>query len=113
MTDGGDDPLVLVRAALVLTYFGSDYDQAVMLADRAIELDPNSAEVLIISAWVHCFNCADLAKSVEQFNRAIRFSPRDPDMGRAFGGLAFANLTPVATMKASARRSRRSRNCRI
>ena len=92
LTDGGDDPITLVRAAITLTYFGKDYDQAASLADRAIGLDPNSAEVLVFSAWVHCFNGKDVAKAVEQFTRAIRLSPRDPEMGRAFAGLAFAYL---------------------
>ena len=92
LADGGDDPITLVRTAITLAYFGKDYDQAAVLADRAIDLDPNSAEVLVFSAWVHCFNGIDVAKSIEQFNRAIRLSPRDPEMGRAFAGLAFAYL---------------------
>ena len=92
LSDGGDDPLVLARVAMTLTYFAGDNEQAVLLADRAIDLDPNSAEVLIMSAWVHCFNCLDPDKSIEQFTRAMRLSPRDPDTGRACAGLAFANL---------------------
>lgn len=92
LSDGGDDPLVLARVAMTLTYFARDNEQAVVLADRAIDLDPNSAEVLIMSAWVHCFNCVDPDKSIEQFTRAMRLSPRDPDTGRACAGLAFANL---------------------
>jgi Flp pilus assembly protein TadD len=47
---------------------------------------------LIASAWVHCFNCANPGKAIEQFTRAMRLSPRDPDTGRALCGLAFANL---------------------
>jgi adenylate cyclase len=92
LSEGGDDPLVLARVAMTLTYFARDNEQAVVLADRAIDLDPNSAEVLIMSAWVHCFNCVDPDKSIEQFTRAMRLSPRDPDTGRACAGLAFANL---------------------
>ena len=92
LAEGGDDPLTLVRAAITLTYFGQDYDQAVMLANRAIDLNPNSAEVLISSAWTHCFDCTDPDKAIEQFTRATRLSPRDPELGRAFCGLAFASL---------------------
>jgi adenylate cyclase len=92
LAEDSDDPLTLARAAMVLTYFAKDYDQAVILADRAVDLDPNSAEVLIASAWVHCFNCANPGKAIEQFTRAMRLSPRDPDTGRALCGLAFANL---------------------
>ncbi len=92
LSDGGDDPLVLARVAMTLTYFARDNEQAVVLADRAIDLDPNSAEVLIMSAWVHCFNCVDPDRSIDQFTRAMRLSPRDPDTGRACAGLAFANL---------------------
>jgi len=92
LSEGGDDPLVLARVAMTLTYFARDNEQAVVLADRAIDLDPNSAEVLIMSAWVHCFNCVDPDKSIDQFTRAMRLSPRDPDTGRACAGLAFANL---------------------
>ncbi len=92
LSEGGDDPLVLARVAMTLTYFARDNEQAVVLADRAIDLDPNSAEVLIMSAWVHCFNCVDPDRSIDQFTRAMRLSPRDPDTGRACAGLAFANL---------------------
>jgi hypothetical protein len=45
-----------------------------------------------MSAWVHCFDCTDPDKSIEQFTRAMRLSPRDPDTARACAGLAFANL---------------------
>jgi len=92
LADGGDDALTLARVAMTFTYFGKDYDQAVMLADHATDLNPNSAEVLIDSAWSHCFNCANPEKAIEQFTRAMRLSPRDPGAGRAFAGLAFANL---------------------
>jgi adenylate cyclase len=92
LADGGDDPVALARVAITLTYFAEDYDQAVILADRAVDLDPNSAEVLIFSAWVQCFNCADPGKATEQFTRAMRLSPRDPDTGRGLAGLAFASL---------------------
>ena len=92
MADGGDDPAALARVAMTFTYFGEDYDQAVTLADRAVDLNPNSAEVLINSAWTHTFNCADPDKAIERFTRAMRLSPRDPDTGLAFSGLAFAHL---------------------
>ncbi len=45
-----------------------------------------------MSAWVHCFDSVDPDKSIDQFTRAMRLSPRDPDTGRACAGLAFANL---------------------
>jgi tetratricopeptide (TPR) repeat protein len=77
---------------LALAYFGRDYDQAAMLANRAIDLNPNSAPILASSAWVHCFNCADPDKAIEQFTRAMRLSPHDPETGSIFSGLAFANL---------------------
>ena len=92
IAEGGDDPLALVRAGLALTYFGGDYDQAVMLADRAIDLNPNSAQVLANSAWIHCFNCFDPDKAIDQFSRAMRLSPHDPESAVIFSGLAFANL---------------------
>lgn len=92
LSEGGDDPLVLARVAMTLTYFADDNEQALVLADRAVSLDPNSAEVLIMSAWAHCFDCTDPEKSIEQFTRAMRLSPRDPDTGRACAGLAFAHL---------------------
>ena len=89
---GSDDPMALGRAGLALTYFGADYDLAVTLADRALDINPNSAQVLAPSAWVHCFNCADPDKAIDQFNRAIRLSPRDPELASILSGLAFASL---------------------
>ena len=41
---GGDDPGILAYAAYVLGYFGEDIAAALALVDRALELNPSSAQ---------------------------------------------------------------------
>jgi adenylate cyclase len=87
-----NDPFVLCRAGLALAFFARDYEQALSLVDRAVGLNPNSAYVLAYSAFVYTVACVAPDKAIEQFKRAVRLSPRDPDMGYYLSGLAFLNL---------------------
>jgi adenylate cyclase len=59
--------------------------------ERALTLNPNSAQVYSASRWVR-FYLGDAETAIVHFNRAIRLSPLDPEMGYMLSGLAHAYL---------------------
>ena len=72
---GGDDPDVLGYAAYALGYFGRDINPAIVLIDRALELNPSFASGWFWSGWLRLWSGqADLA--IEHFERSLRLNPR-------------------------------------
>ena len=59
--------------------WGRDFDQALVEAERAIALDPNSSEGYLAQGQVLDY-AGRHAEVIEQFDRAIRLDPEDPDM---------------------------------
>jgi adenylate cyclase len=59
--------------------------------DRAVYLNPNSAQILLRSAFVRLW-VSDTDRAIDEFSRSMRLSPVDPEIGYALGGLAFALL---------------------
>src|SRR6516225_1543584 len=71
----GDDPEVIVNAALALSYFGEDIDAMIALADRALALNPNFARGWHVGGILRFFaGHPDLA--IEHAETALRLSPR-------------------------------------
>ena len=68
-----------------------DYDTALAAMDRAVYLNPNSAQILLRSAFVRLW-VSDTDRAIDEFSRSMRLSPVDPEIGYALGGLAFALL---------------------
>jgi adenylate cyclase len=102
---GADDPSILGRAAVALGRFGDNIDAAVALIDRALVLNPSSADAWYWSGWLRVFaGLPDLA--IEHFQASMRLNPRD---GRGFhmagiGTAHFINGTfaeAAATLRAS------------
>jgi adenylate cyclase len=48
-----DDPDTLRYAAHAISYFAHEYEVALSTLDRALRLNPNSAQILTIAGWVH------------------------------------------------------------
>jgi TolB-like protein len=71
-----DDANVLWMAAYAGRTFGMDQDHAKKLLDRSLDLNPNSAMALTISAWNQAL--LDPAAALGLLRRAERLSPRDP-----------------------------------
>jgi adenylate cyclase len=86
-----DDPVTLRCAGHALSYLAHQHEVAIELLDRALVLNPNSAEVHHSAGWVRDF-MGDGAKAEDHFNRCIRLSPCDPESGHTLMGLAFAQL---------------------
>jgi adenylate cyclase len=86
---GGDDPDALWMAASTLLCLVGECDSAAALADRALALNPNSAQAWMLRGWAS-FAQPDLA--IQAFERAMRLSPLDR-LGRLFTtGIANAHL---------------------
>jgi TolB-like protein/Tfp pilus assembly protein PilF len=88
---GRDDPRVLALAGSVFALLARDWDTAVTLLDRALSLNGNSAEVWTTSGWVRLF-AGNANTAADHLGRAIRLSPRDPEIIRALAGLGIANM---------------------
>jgi tetratricopeptide (TPR) repeat protein len=71
----GDDPGILSRVAIVLSYFGEDIGAMLALVDRALALDPNSAGSWHSSGLLR--NWAGLPDiAIKHIETSVRLSPR-------------------------------------
>jgi adenylate cyclase len=86
-----DDPNTIGFAAHVLALVGHEHDKALAAMDRALQLNPNSSNILMRSGWLRAW-VADPDRAIDHFSRAIRLSPLDPLLGYAYGGLAYAYI---------------------
>jgi adenylate cyclase len=70
----GDDPVVLAKAALALTWFGEDISAMMVLADRALALNPSFARGWYISGLIRLF-AGQPDTAIEHVEVALRLSP--------------------------------------
>ena len=89
LSDDDDDPEKLAWVSLILAYVVGDSEGAIEMAERAVALNPNS-----YWAWScrgHVYRIAGLPEeALRSFERAIRMSPIDPRLHRAFVGMGYA-----------------------
>jgi adenylate cyclase len=85
-----DDPFVLtvLGAAHTIT---REFETALLLLDKALALDPNSAWAWNRSGWLHTFR-DDPETGIEHFERAIRLSPFDPMVFNSYAGIGDAHF---------------------
>jgi tetratricopeptide (TPR) repeat protein len=89
---GRDDPDCLWMAAYTLMLVHGEHAAVATIIDRALSLNPNSAQAWATCGWIHAFS-GRASPAIEAFERAIRLSPRDPLAFLLFrGGLAFAHM---------------------
>ena len=88
---GNDDPVALCWAGHVHAYFFKDVDRALLLIDRALELDVNLAIAWQRSGWVRGY-AGDPARAIESLNKAIRLNPLDPRVFLTQSAMAFAHF---------------------
>jgi adenylate cyclase len=85
-----DDPVVLVNAAYVLSYFGEDIDAAIDLIDRALALNPSFADGWRNGGFVRLW-AGQSEPAINYFETSLRLSPRENRAG-AFFGIGMAHL---------------------
>ncbi len=83
------DPETLAMAALISAFMVGDSESEIEMADRAVALNPNSFIAWQARGWV--YKIAGLQEeAIRSFERAIRMSPIDPMLHRAFLGMGMA-----------------------
>jgi TolB-like protein len=88
---GMDDPIALCWAGHVHAYFFGDLDRALLLIDRALEIDENLAIAWQRRGWV-CGYAGDSEGAIASLERAIRLNPLDPRVFLTQSAMAFAHF---------------------
>ena len=88
---GKDDPDALWMAAFVLMVFAGEHTAAASAIERALALNPNSANGWMASGLVSCFRNRP-GPAIEALQRAMRLSPLDPEGPHLKSALAAAHL---------------------
>lgn len=83
-----DDPLALAHAAFGLA---APSEQRVRAVERALALNPGSADILCSAAVVFVRACVP-ERAIESASRAIRLSPLDPRMPTILAAIAQASI---------------------
>ena len=86
-----NDPSVLRWAGHTLGFWG-DYDRSLTLLEKAARLNVNDSQLLTRLGWALNFACLDPDRAILNFERAIRLSPRDPQVSFMLSGIALAHL---------------------
>ncbi|WP_262270476.1 adenylate/guanylate cyclase domain-containing protein [Microvirga yunnanensis] len=81
--------VALATGAWAYSVFAGDFDQALDLADRALQIHPNSIQVRSPAAWVYIYG-GESQKGIEQLLVAQRLSPVDPRTSITRSALATA-----------------------
>jgi adenylate cyclase len=88
---GRDEPDALSMAGSTISFLAGEHATAIGAIDRALALNPNSAQAWSVRGWVLGWqNRPDAA--IEAHQEAIRLSPLDPLAYSSTGGLAFAHM---------------------
>jgi adenylate cyclase len=88
--DSGDAGAIAM-AGFVLTMMGHDYDSGRTAAQRALELNPNSATICWMAGWTIMF-AGEPDAAFPIFERALRLSPSDPQANFLLCGMAMSHL---------------------
>ena len=88
---GKDDAVALTRGGHALAHLAGDLDGGIALIDKALVLNPNLAAAWFLGGFLRTER-GDPDAAIEFFNRAMRFSPLDPEMFRMHTGMALSHL---------------------
>jgi adenylate cyclase len=88
---GADDSIALCTGGYVLAWILHDLDAGAAVIDRALAIDPNLAWAWTNSGWTRAF-LGEPERAIEHFERALRLSPLDPQIFRAYLGIGFAHI---------------------
>jgi tetratricopeptide (TPR) repeat protein len=83
--------VALCTAGLIFCDIVGDYTGADALSERALALNPNLALAWLISGWVKV-SLGDPDAAIERVGRAMRLSPKDPQMFSMQNAIACAHF---------------------
>ena len=72
-------------------YLSGDFDAAMEMLDRAVALNPNSANIWDQRGWTYQY-AGRAEEAIQSFERAIRLSPLDPMLFTRYSGMGIALL---------------------
>ena len=98
---GKDDPETLRMAGLALALLSGDLQRGIALIDRALALNPNSANAWSASGWVRAY-LGDTEKAIAHLERSARLSPLDALAYLWSVGFVFAHFMAGRYEEASA-----------
>ena len=88
---GVDDAVALCWAGHAQAFFFKDVERALVLIDRALELDPNLAIAWQRSGWVRGY-AGDPEGAIASLGRAMQLNPLDPRVFLTQSAMAFAHF---------------------
>jgi TolB-like protein len=88
---GNDDAVALCWAGHVRAFFFKEVDRALLLIDRALELDVNLAIAWQRSGWVRGY-AGDPDGAIKSLNKAMRLDPLDTRVFLTQSAMAFAHF---------------------
>ena len=88
---GSDDAVALCWAGHAHAFFFKDVERALLLIDRALELDVNLAVAWQRSGWVRGY-AGDPDGAIESLNKAMRLNPLEPRVFLTQSAMAFAHF---------------------
>jgi TolB-like protein/class 3 adenylate cyclase len=88
---GKDDAVALATAGFALADFVEDVEGGDALINQALVLNPNLALAWLFSGWAKV-DLGQPEEAIEQFNRAMRLSPNDPQRFSTYCGLGMAHF---------------------
>ena len=83
--------MALTRSGHALAHLAGDLDAGVALLDRATMLNPNLAAAWFLGGFLRVW-LGEPDNAIGHFERAMRFSPLDPESYRMQAGMAAAHL---------------------
>ena len=86
-----NDPTVLALASHALGHLTSEYDSALVLMDRALALNPNSAMAWQLGGWMRIW-VGEPGVAIDRLQRAQRLSPLDTRAFIVHSGMATAHI---------------------
>ena len=97
---GSDDAVALCWAGHVRAFFFKEVERALLLIDRALELDVNLAVAWQRSGWVRGY-AGDHEEAIRSLERAMRLNPLDPRVFLTQSAMAFAHFLAGRDQEAS------------
>ena len=88
---GTGDAVVLTRSGHSLGHLAGDLEGGIALLDKALVLNPNLAAAWFLGAFLRLWH-GEAEEAQNHFERAMRFSPLDPELYRMQAGMAAAHL---------------------
>lgn len=91
LANAHDNAIVLARCGNTLVQMMRDYEVGLATVERAVSLNPNDAESMIIAGVCNTL-CGNVKRALDYFDRVLRLNPQDPNVFIILTGTAHARM---------------------